>query len=204
MAPTPLAPDVQAGTIEAQPAAIQRFGAANFQWIGGGPSAEWNQGQPMVQLQRRDGTTWTTVATDLDTEVPVHYVKNGDLNHWEAFFDTTKDWPAGTYRFHVTGHSATAPTTIAPYTLDSNGFVVTPYAGMTVVKTSPGNYEVEYPPPTGGVTFRYREKLARTASVNGTYGAVFHLNPGQVLMIPAGGIVDAWGNRNATPISVTG
>ena len=204
MAPTPLVPDVMAGTIEVQPAAIQRFSATNFQWVGGGPSSEWNQGQAMVQVQRKDGANWTTVATDLDTEVPVHYVKNGDLNHWEAFFDTTKDWPAGTYRFHVTGHAATAPTMTAPYTLDSAGFTVTPYAGLTLVKTSPGNYEVEYPPPTGGVTFRYREKLASTATVNGKYPAVLHLNPGQVLVVPAGGIVDAWGNRNSSSITITG
>ena len=203
-APTPLVPDVQAGTIEAQPSNIRRFSATNFQWIGGGPSAEWNQGQPMVQLQRQQGPGWTTVATDLDTEVPVHYVKNGDLNHWEAFFDTTRDWPTGGYRFHVTGHSATGPASIAPYTLDSATFAIAPYAGLTLARTSPGNYEVEYPAPTGGVTYRYREKLARTATVNGRYPAVFHLSPGEVLTVPAGGIVDAWGNRNTAPLTVTG
>jgi hypothetical protein len=204
MQPEPFVPDLSAGTIEAQPAPIARFSATNFQWVGGGPGAEWNQGHAMVEVQRQEGTHWITVASDLDTEVPVHYVKQNGLNHWEAFFDTTKDWATGTYRFHVSGHAATGPATTRPYSLDSSPFAISAFTGLRAVKTSAGNFEVEYPPPTGGVTFRYREKLARTAVVNGTLPAVFHLNPGQVLVVPVGGIVDSWGNSNGAPITVTG
>ena len=205
MTPEPLTPDINAGTIEAQPAAIQRFGVASIAWTGGGPGAEWNQGQPMVQLQRTDGHGgWKTVYSDLDTEVLVHYEKTSGINHWKASFDTTKDFAPGTYRFHVTGHYATGPATTVPYTLDSATFQVAPYNSLTVVKTSAGNFEVDYPAPVAGVTYRYRDKLAMTATVNATYPAVFHLAPGQTLVIPVGGIRDAYGNFNATAITVTG
>ncbi|MDQ6747688.1 MAG: neutral/alkaline non-lysosomal ceramidase N-terminal domain-containing protein [Candidatus Dormibacteraeota bacterium] len=203
--PQPLVPDLSAGAIEAQPKSIQRFGGTNFQWVGGGPGAEWDQGQAMVQVQRREASgAWATAFTDLDTEVPVHYNKSAATNHWMAYFDATRDVLPGTYRFHVSGHYATGPAATAPYTLDSSTFDITPYAGLKVVKVGPGSFEVEYPAPTPGVTYRYREKLARTATVNDTYPAVFHLNPGQVLVIPAGGIRDAWGNTNAQPVTITG
>jgi hypothetical protein len=205
MQPEPLVPDLNAGTVESQPSSVQRFGATSFAWVGGGPGAEWNQGQPMVQLQRSDGTgAWSTVYSDLDTEVLVHYQKSGGLNHWKAMFDTTKDFAPGTYRFHVTGNYATGPSARAPYTLDSNAFSVVPYNQLTVVKTSPGNFMVQYPAPTAGVTYRYRDKLAQTATVNGSFPAVFHLNPGQQLVIPAGGVRDAWGNTNSQPITISG
>jgi neutral ceramidase len=205
LTPEPLVPDLNAGTVEAQPTpSMQRFGGTNFQWVGGGPGAEWNQGQPMVQVQSLVGGAWTTVASDMDTEVLLHYVKNGGLNHWEAFLDTTKDWPAGSYRFHVTGHYATGPATKAPYTLDSATFAIIPFANLQLVKVGTGNFEVQYPAPSPGITYRYREKLAVTATVNGTYPADFHLAPGQTLVIPVGGIRDAYGNYNGAPITVTG
>ena len=202
--PNPLAPDLMVGNVEAQPASVARFGGTNFQWVGGGPGAEWNQGQALVTVQRRDGSGWVNVASDLDTDVPVHYVKNGGLNHWEAFFDATKDWTAGTYRFHVTGHYATGPAMTQPYTVDSKTFQVSPYRGLVLAKTGTGTYEVEYPAPTAGVSYRYREKAALTATVNGIYGAVFHLDPGQTLVVPPGAIVDAWGNTNTAAFTVSG
>ncbi|MGI8608038.1 MAG: neutral/alkaline non-lysosomal ceramidase N-terminal domain-containing protein [Candidatus Dormibacteria bacterium] len=202
--PEPLTPDLNAGTIESQPTSISRFGATSFAWIGGGPGAEWNQAQPMVLLQAGDGHGgWQTVFTDLDTELLVHYEKIQGLNHWKAMFDVTKDFAPGSYRFHVTGNYATGPSATAPYTIDSGTFQVVPYSGLKVVRTSPGNFEVEYPAPVAGVTYRYRDKLASTATVNGQYPAVFHLNPGQSLVIPAGGIVDSWGNTNAAAVTVT-
>ncbi|MEA2682384.1 MAG: neutral ceramidase [Chloroflexota bacterium] len=205
MRPEPLTPDLQAGTIESQPTSIQRFSATSFKWIGGGPGAEWNQGVPMASLQKLDGKgNWTTVFTDLDTEIPVHYEKVNGLQHWSAALDANKDFAIGTYRFHVTGHSATGPQATAPYTLDSNSFNIGKFVGMTVTSLGSGNFEIDYPAPVGGVTYRYREKLASTATVNGQYPASFHLAPGQVLVIKAGALTDAYGNHNLQKITISG
>ena len=204
LTPEPLVPDVGAGAVEAQPTSVQRLGGTNFQWVGGGPGAEWNQGQPMVQVQRLGAGGWSTVASDMDTEVLLHYAKNGGLNHWEAFFDTTKDWPTGTYRFLVTGHYATGPATKVGYTLESATFGISEFANMKLTKLASGSFEVQYPAPTPGITYRYREMLAMTATVNGVYPAVFQLSPGQSIFIPVGGIKDAYGNFNGAPITVTG
>ena len=205
MTPEPLTPDVNAGTIEAQPAATERFGVASFAWTGGGPGAEWNQGNPMVQLQSQDRNgNWQTVYTDLDTEVLVHYEKTDGVNHWKASFDTTKDFATGTYRFVVNGHYATGPSATVPYSLTSNTFQVIKYRELTVTQTSPGNFEVMYPAPVANVNYRYRDMIAMTATVDGKFPAVFHLNPGQTLVIPPGGIRDQWGNGNSVKITITG
>jgi hypothetical protein len=204
LTPEPLVPDLNAGTVEAQPVSVQRFGGTSLQWVGGGPGAEWNQGQPMVQVQRQVDGAWTTVASDMDTEVLVHYAKTGGLNHWQAFLDTTKDWPAGSYRFHVTGHYATGPSSKRPYTIDSAVFGIAPFGGLSITRIGPGSFEVDYPAPTPGVTYRYRDKPATGATVNGVSIASFHVTPGQTLVIPARAIRDAFGNFNAAPVTITG
>jgi hypothetical protein len=203
LTPQPLVPDLEAGTVEAQPVSIQRFGATSFKWVGGGPGAEWNQGRPMVQVQRLERGRWITVASDMDTEVLMHYVKTSGLNHWQASLDTTKDWRRGTYRFHVTGHYATGPAMTARYVRDSVAFEIAPYAGLKPTRNKAGKFEVGYPAPTPGATYRYREMLATGATVNGVPIENFHLAPGQTVVIPAKGIQDAFGNYNGAPVTIS-
>ena len=201
--PVATAPDVLAGTTQSQPSDVQRFTGTTFSWIGGGPSAEWLQNDPMVELQRQSGTSWQTVASDLDSTVPVHYDKCGTENHWTAYTDPTVDATPGTYRFHVTGHSALAPTQVTPYTLDSATFTVQPYTYLTVAKDSAGVFHVANPAPDPLANYRYRSKYDATATVAGL-GATFTVPVGQTRTIAPGQITDAYGNTNSQTITVSG
>ena len=200
--PVATTPDILAGTTQSQPSDVQRFTGTTFSWIGGGPSAEWIQNDPMVELQRQSGTSWQTVATDLDSTVPVHYDKCGAENHWTAYTDPTVDATPGTYRFHVTGHSALAPGQVTPYTLDSATFTVQPYTYLTVVKDGDGVFHVANPAPDPLANYRYRPRYDATATVAGV-GATFTVPVGQTRTIAPGQITDAFGNTNTQTITVT-
>ncbi|MDT7545423.1 MAG: neutral ceramidase [Actinomycetota bacterium] len=202
VAPAATSPDVLAGTPESQPADVQRFTGTSFAWIGGGPSAEWKQNDAMVELQRQNGGAWETVASDLDSTVPVHYDKCGSENHWTAYFDPTVDAPTGTYRFHVTGHDALAPGTVQPYVLDSGSFTVSTYRYATVVATGTGQYAVANPAPDPLANYRYRPRTNVAASVEGG-GATFTVASGATRVIPPGGITDPYGNTNTQTITVS-
>ncbi|MBK5305761.1 MAG: neutral/alkaline non-lysosomal ceramidase N-terminal domain-containing protein [Frankiaceae bacterium] len=202
IAPMATAPDVLAGTTQTQPASVQRFTGTTFSWIGGGPSAEWTQNDELVELQRQSGTSWQTVATDIDSTVPVHYDKCGAENHWTAYTDPTVDATPGTYRFHVTGHSALAPGQVTPYTLDSAPFTVAPYTYLTVVKDGDGVFHVGNPAPDPLANYRYRSKYDTSATVAGL-GATFTVPVGQSRTIAPGEITDAFGNTNAQTITVS-
>ena len=199
-APRPLAVDVGAGSAVSQPVDVARFQGTRFEWTGGGPAAEWSQNDALVELQKRTGPTWKTVASDLDFELPVHYAKAAGVHHWTAFFDPTKDWEDGVYRFHVTGHRAVAPTLTEPYVVDSAPFAVRPSGALGLVRLGSGALAVSHPAPDPLANFRYRERVATTATVFGMPAASAGLTPGQV--VPAGAIVDAWGNTNSAPVVV--
>jgi neutral ceramidase len=201
VAPTATTPDLLVGTVESQPKSVQRFTGTTFSWIGGGPSAEWKQNDAVVELQRRDGATWQTVASDIDSALPVHYDKCGSENHWTAYTDPTVDATPGTYRFHVTGHSAIAAGVVQPYVLDSAPFEVSPYTFLTVSKDG-GAYRVANPTPAALANYRYRPRFSPTATIAGV-GATFTLGPGQTRTIAPGQIKDAYGNTNSQTITVT-
>jgi hypothetical protein len=202
IAPTATSPDVLAGTPESQPTDVQRFMGTTFSWIGGGPSAEWKQNDAMVDLQRQVGTGWESVVTDLDSTLPVHYDKCAAENHWTAYTDPTVDATPGRYRFHVSGHRAVAPGVVAPYSLDSAPFVVSPYTYLTVVKDGAGVYRVGNPTPNPLANYRYRPRYNPTATIAGV-GATFTLAPGQTRTIAPGEITDAYGNTNSQTITVS-
>lgn len=217
--PAPLAPDVRVGEVLRQPANVERFAGTRFAWIGGGPGAEWSPDDPIVELQRQEGTAWVTVASDLDTEIPLHYDKWAGVHNWTAFFDPTKDSTPGTYRFFVTGHLGARPGVRAPYTLASASFEVSKSSRLAIVQqgtVTPKAFAVQYPAPDPAANYRYRERVAATATVagiltraDGTVAAVilpatFSLAPGDSLAVAAGGVADAHGNTNAEAFVLAG
>lgn len=196
-APPRFAPDLAAGTADAQPApAVERFDGVRFTWIGGSPGAEWSPDDAVVEVQRQnDDGSWSTVATDLDPEVPLRYRKRAALHTWTAYYDLTKDAPVGTYRFVVTGHAGTAGGGKSDYSVTSSPFTVAPSTDLTIANVA-GSWRVVHPAPDGAANFRYREKVSSTAVVDPAYS----LTPGTT--IPAGAIVDAWGNTNGRDLTV--
>lgn len=196
-APLPLAPDALAGVASAQPRDVERFVGTRFDWVGGGPTSEWSQGDAFVELQKQAGPHWKTVASDLDFEIPIHYEKTGGRARWTAYSDPTKDWETGVYRFHVTGHRAVAPTLVEGYTLDSVPFAVRTSTALSVARDAAGSCVVVHPAPDPLANFRYREKVSGTASL---VAAGVPCATGSV--VPAGSLRDAWGNTNGMPVTV--
>lgn len=199
-APSRFLQDVQAGTPAAQPTAVQRFAGTAFTWNGGSPGAEWSPDDALVELQQQSGTAWETVYSDLDTDLVLRYDKRGPLHTWTAYVDPAKDLPAGTYRLLATGHAGTAGGSRTAYELASAAFAISESTRLSLVKRADGRYEVVHPAPDGTRNFRYREKVSQTATINGVAGPTFSLAPG--IILPAGAIVDAWGNTNGSPITV--
>jgi hypothetical protein len=122
------------------------------------------------------------------------------------------DQPAGTYRFRVTGYAATGPKARAPYEVTSEPFEVTASTALTLVRQADSlRWDVEHPVPDPRSNFRWRARHAVGAVVEGllngdpvAFAGSIVLDPGDVLQVAAGGIVDAFGNTNVEPISVSG
>jgi neutral ceramidase len=202
--PVALAPDALVGQVLTQPTDVERFVGTSFAWTGGSASAEWSPDDPVVELQRRQGKRWLRVTSDLDPELPLRYRKQHGTSRWTAYMDPTVDWPTGTYRFSLTGHATGPAGARNAYELTSAEFAVTPSGALTIARNEDDSFSVVHPAPDALANFRYRERVARTATVNGVHGATFTLAPGETLEVPAGGIVDAYGNTNREPVSVTG
>lgn len=122
-------PDEKVGTVTDQPpATVRRFEPVEFAWIGGDPGVEMPQ-SPRVVLQRKEGGAFGTVETDrkrpYTNREPVMLTrlrhKNGHPE-WVVRWEELRDFPAGTYRFKVTGHHETDERT--SYTVESRTFEV--------------------------------------------------------------------------------
>ena len=136
-----------AGVAEAlaQPTPITRFDAATFEWRGGSNAVD----NPTVRVERLDGDQWVPFAGqsgEVQTMVTYPQGVTGVADtyagqqewKWTASFEAFDAAPArlgqtpnGTYRFVVDGAIRTAGTT-QPYHLESDGFAVTPWNGITV------------------------------------------------------------------------
>ncbi len=136
-----------AGAAEAlrQPTPITRFDAATFQWRGGSNAVD----NPTVRVERLDGNAWVPFAGQSgEVQTMVAYPQGiaGVANTyagqqewvWTASFEafdaapaTLGQIPNGTYRFVVDGAIRTAGATEA-YHLESEGFAVTPWDGITI------------------------------------------------------------------------
>ena len=131
-----------------EPADIQRFTAAQFQWVGGSNYTD----DPVVVVQRldEDGERWRDAYTqEGEVQTTVRLPRNEDrpgvvastfewrwTAHWEAYvgaFDTKdapRATPEGTYRFVVRGKRRSGGR-VVPYLLVSRAFRVDAWHGLT-------------------------------------------------------------------------
>lgn len=206
--PQPVAYDVGAGTAVRQPTDVERFEGTSFSWIGGSPSEELHQNDAFVVLHRVVGDTDVPVATDMDQVIPVKYRKRYGQHRYTALFDPTVDWPAGEYFFRVVGRRNDP---VAPdiYSIDSAHFTVAPSTALSLVARGGGRFDIQHPVPDPFTNFRWRARHAATAVATGTlngepvtFTGSIVLAPGDTLSIPAGGIVDPYGNTNDAAFSI--
>lgn len=207
--PEPLVADL-APDVVAQPSAVERFVGTAFTWYGGGPSAEFRPGAATATLERFDSAGWVAVASDMDPEIPLRYGKRYGRHRYSALFDPIADQPPGRYRFVATGAYASGPASVTPYRIESAEFEVRASTGLRLV-VSGGAARVENPEPDRLRNYRWRATSPPTWTISGTLnGTAFStseplaLSPGDTVVVPAGGIVDGFGNTNGTAITVSG
>ena len=162
--PPPATLSLQAGRVIEQPADLARFTETRFVFEGGDPVIDL----PTVTLQEEVDGVWQ----------PMRRREGRPLNHFYEFwldyalttgahgytvrFEPAKDFPVGTYRFHVSGQARLGPGN-SPYAIESAAFAVREAetlvvesitrSGDTVSATAsytpvPDNYrliEAEYP-----------------------------------------------------------
>jgi hypothetical protein len=161
--PVDATPTDAVGTVVIQvPATVERLEPIEFGWVGGDPGAEMPQ-LPLVELQRDEDGTFVTATlpnqqpyTNYEPRFMTRVRRNVDnANYeWIVRWEELKDFPAGSYRFAVSGHYWNG-TERVPYSLTSNTFTYAPVEfelaaieGAVVEMSSPTVLTVDlaYPP----------------------------------------------------------
>jgi hypothetical protein len=162
---TPARTTAKAGTVVTQPADVARYGRAVFEWNGGDPQVDAARGQTFVALQQRAKSRWSTVATEdgfYDT------TRRGQGDVWTETFQFDRCFPAGTYRFHVTGRAVRKQGAVAEdYSVGSNTFTLSPLkidAGGASVTDGVASVRPLYPDP-GNDALMALPRLVRDAEV---------------------------------------
>jgi neutral ceramidase len=187
-------------TATGQPSVTRRLRRASFAWNGGPRGEDRPLDRAFVTIQRRTGSGWRDVDSDLGLNILWDVDDNGA---YRAFWEVPRAAPAGRYRFRVTANR---------YGLTSRGFDVAPSLALRIQRVA-GGVKLSYPPAVverdltwrppigaGSVTFRAG---GRDVIVHAGSGGVFHTPAGSGrVVIPAGGARDRYGNRNAAPFTV--
>ncbi|MCW2607589.1 MAG: hypothetical protein JWO60_2282 [Frankiales bacterium] len=200
------------GALVGQPAAVvARHGLVELSWTGGADGVDRPVDSPFLVLERRTGSAWSRVDTDLGARFV--WEQSGDT--YAARYDVPADAALGAYRVRVLSGSYTLTTrtfTVAEATalrplgarLDGGTLVLTaqnprPDTTRSVawrpVSPSGGTLTVR----TGRRTVVARWDAARRAWTAPAAG----LRRGDRLAVAVGGLVDGAGNRNGAPAVLT-
>jgi len=208
--PMPVTRDLEPVAVT-QPADVARFEGTSFAWYGGSPTSEWNSAGPWARVERWDGGDWVTVATDADPDLPLEYGKRYGRHRYTVLFDATADLEPGRYRFVAGGGYLEPFGGTFPYSMHSEEFTVRASSALGLVRETTGEWRAANPAPDRLRNFRWRALAPQGWSVTGTLdgapftaSAPFTLAAGSSLVVPAGGITDAFGNTNGAEITVTG
>lgn len=213
---TPGTPDVGDGGVEgvltAQPrGTVERHGLVDLAWTGAAQGADRPLDTPFLVLERDAGDRWRRVADDLGTR----WVWQQSGSDYAARFDVPWDLRAGTHRVRVLSGSYTLTTErfrIAP--TDDLRLLGARRAGdMVVVRAQnprpDADRSVAWRPvsPIGGtlrILLDGRERVARYDAARGGWVLPAQgLRDGDVLRVPAGGLVDGAGNRSGAATTLT-
>jgi neutral ceramidase len=197
------------GTAVTQPVAVRRLQRAAFAWQGGERGYDRPLDRAFVRVQRRIGSKFRTVDTDLGLAM---LWEVDDAGRYTARWEVPRSQPAGVYRFLITAKR---------YTLASAPFKVSASRALTVVsvrRTGEGAVvELRYPQATENVDLTYRPPTASGGSVRALVGSEtvnVSARKGATLTIPApagvpvvlakGAVRDRDGNRSANALTVGG
>lgn len=121
-------PAADVGTVVEDVTQATRLEPVEFAWVGGDPGVEMPQA-PLVTLERDDGTGNFVPLTrenfrPYDNREPVMITRvrrNADRWEWVVYWEETKNFPTGDYRFRVAGHHGMERT---PYEAFSSVFTM--------------------------------------------------------------------------------
>jgi hypothetical protein len=196
------------GTIVSQPArSYPRLGHAQLAWDGGPSGHDRPLDKPFVLAQHLQRGKWTTVDTDLGSNMLWRVDAGG---HYTVEWEVPLSAAPGTYRLVVTA---------TRYTLSSAPFTVMPFSGLGVARAAavPGFVAVTltYPPadPINDLTSRPQAATGGTVTflVDGRRVTVRSRSTGTfelrapasaAITIPPQAARDTWGNTSANGISL--
>lgn len=199
--PFPIDPSDPArlGEITMQPpSSLARFDTIEVAWIGGDTGAEMPQA-PRVVLQRDVDAVWTDVElsstrpyTNHEPVFLTRFRRAGAEYEWIVRWEELGDFPAGTYRFAITGHALIGGTR-TPYSTTTNSFAVTPSSALVLAATaadaSTWNVEVAYP---AAENMRFLELNADRGAVTGNFRMRDPMTPpGTPSAVPVGWLTAA-------------
>ena len=200
------------GAIVTQPAAsVARHGLVEVSWTGGAEGVDRPVDTPFLVLERRTGTGWARVDTDLGARFV--WDQNGDT--YSARYDVPRDAALGAHRLRIVSGSYTLTTrTFEVVRATSLRVLGARLDGSTLVLTAQNpkpdaKRSVAWRPksPTGG-TLRFGVGgRTFTASYDATRQAwtapARGLRNGALVVVPAGGLVDGAGNRSGAAVTLT-
>jgi hypothetical protein len=125
----PAIPSIRPGRSIVEPASIERFETTSFSFEGGDPVLDL----PRVVMERRnENGDFEPVRLpngkllDRFFEMHLEYALSSAAHQWTVHFEAPKDWPAGEYRFAVTGTAGIGEVLESGYELASASFEVRP------------------------------------------------------------------------------
>jgi hypothetical protein len=185
----PFSTGAASGSIIGQPQTTQRLARAVLSWQGAAGGADMPVGAPFVTVRRLVDASWIAAADDMGLQIVWRVDDAGKYTaQWEIPLDAT----AGTYDVVVTANH---------YTLTSAPFTVVPSTGLVAAGASPGVVHVGYPVAVENVDI-----TARPGSVNGGVfdGRRFSGATVAAVSVPAGAVLDAYGNCNGSGYNSAG
>ena len=185
----PFATGTSTASITAQPQATQRLDRASLSWQGATAGADMPLGAAFVSVRRLVSGEWTPVTDDLGVQIVWRVDGSGVYTaQWEVPLDTA----TGSYDLMVTANH---------YTLTSAPFDVTPSTRLALSAQQPGSVHVGYP-----AAVENTDVTARPVSVNGgTFqGTPFSGALISATTVPAGAVLDAFGNCNGSAFGESG
>jgi hypothetical protein len=168
-------PSEMAGRVTQEvPAEVHRLTPIEFAWIGGDPGAEMPQA-PRVILERKSGDTFDAAQTPalriydnrsytMLTRLRTH----PEGYEWVVYWEETKDFPLGEYRFRVEGHYLGPDQNLTPYVATSSVFAFRGAAieGTIEIQNTQISGEIFY---LGTDPLSFEETDTDPAKVRGSY-----------------------------------
>jgi hypothetical protein len=220
---TPFPDGAAQGAVLEQPVGVDRLARAKFSWRGGARGTDRPLDRAFVRVERRTDGGWRRVHDDLGTtiewrvegneQVPLGpgYLVEANEGRYTAHWEVPLDTAPGQYRFVVTAKR---------YRLASSPFPVRRGSQLSAepVRAPAGRaaFTLAYPKPVPYADLTWRPQVARgtwvtvlvageRVQVSPSRRGVFEVaaSPGQRVVVPAGTVGDAYGNRTSRRTAFT-